>query len=78
MGRTFLIFHKINIGEIQLDRQGLRHIPPEHIPVLKNEVEKLHKMGAIKPKYFYSLALQYSLKLKTEQCAFVLIIVSKT
>ena len=49
MGRTSLIFHKIDIGESQPVRHGLRRIPHEHIPVLKSEVEKLHKMGAIEP-----------------------------
>ena len=47
MGRTSLRFHKIDIGENPLVLQGLRRIPDEHIPVLKTEVEKLHKMGAI-------------------------------
>ena len=49
MGRNSLIFHKIDIGENQPVRQGLRRIPHEHIPVLINKVEKLHKMGAIEP-----------------------------
>ena len=35
MGRTSLIFHKINIGENLPVRQGLRRIPDEHIPVFK-------------------------------------------
>ena len=38
MGRASLIFHKIDNGESQQVRQGLRHIPHEHITVLKNEV----------------------------------------
>ena len=49
MGRTSLIFHKIDIGKNPQVRQGLRLIPHEHSPVLKSEVEKLHKMGAIEP-----------------------------
>ena len=34
MGRTNLIFHKIDVGENPPVRQGLRRIPHEHIPVL--------------------------------------------
>ena len=49
MGRTSLIFHKIDIGENPPVRHGLRRIPHVHIPGLKNKVEKLHKMGAIEP-----------------------------
>ena len=49
MGRTSLIFHKRDVGENQPVLQGLRRIPHEHIPVLKNKVEKLHKLGAIEP-----------------------------
>ena len=40
MGHTSLIFNTIDIGENQPVRQGLRRIPHEHIPVLKNKVEK--------------------------------------
>ena len=49
MGRTSLIFHKIDIGDNPPVRLGRRRIPHEHIPVLKTEVEKLHKMGKIEP-----------------------------
>ena len=49
MVRTKLIYHKINIGENELVRQGLRRIPHEQIPILKSEVDKLHKMKAIEP-----------------------------
>ena len=49
MGRTSVIYHKIDIGDSQPVRQGLRRIPHEHISVLKSEVDKLHKMGAIEP-----------------------------
>ena len=38
-GRTNLIYHKIDIGDSQPVRQGLRLIPHEHISVLKTEVD---------------------------------------
>ena len=41
MGRTSLIFHKINIGENPPVCQCFRRIPHEHIPFLTNKVEKL-------------------------------------
>ena len=47
MGRTKLIYHKIDIGENEPVCKGLRRIPHEQISVLKAEVDKLHKMKAI-------------------------------
>lgn len=49
MGRTNLIQHRIDIGENDPVRLGLRRIPHEQIPVLKAEVDKLQRMGAIEP-----------------------------
>ena len=47
IGRTKLIYHKIDIGENDPVRQGLRRILHEQISVLKAEVDKVHKMKAI-------------------------------
>ena len=47
MGRTKLIYHKIDIDENEPVRQGLLRIPHEQISVLKAEVDKLHKIRAI-------------------------------
>ena len=47
MGRTKLIYHKIDIGENKPVCQGLRRIPHEQISLLKAEVDNLHKMKAI-------------------------------
>ena len=41
LGRTSLIFHKIDTGERGLIRQGMRSIQHEQIPVLKKEIDKL-------------------------------------
>ena len=49
MGRTNLIYHKIELDADSVVRQGLRRIPHEQLPILKNEMEKLQKMGAIEP-----------------------------
>ena len=49
LGRTSLIFHKIDTGEGGPIRQGMRRIPHEQIPVLKGEIDKLQKAGAIEP-----------------------------
>ena len=47
IGRTKLIYHKIDIGENKPVRQGLCRIPHEQISFCKAEVDKLHKMKAI-------------------------------
>ena len=49
MGRTNLIYHKIELEQPEPIRQGLRRIPHEQISVLRSEVDKLQKMGAIEP-----------------------------
>ena len=49
MGRTNLIYHKIELDAEASVRHGPRRIPHEQLPVLKNEMEKLQKMGAIEP-----------------------------
>ena len=49
MGRTNLIYHKIELEISEPIRQGLRRVPHEHITVLKNEVDKLQKIKAIEP-----------------------------
>ena len=51
MGRTNLIYHKIELEQSEPVRQGLRRIPHEQIKVLKNEVDKLQKMGAIEQSH---------------------------
>ena len=52
IGRTKLIYHKIDIGENEPVRQSLRCIPHEQISVLKAEVDKLHNMKAIESSFF--------------------------
>ena len=49
MGRTNVIYHKIELERSEPIRQGLRRVPHEHITVLKNEVDKLQKIKAIEP-----------------------------
>ena len=49
MGRTNLIYHKIELEKSEPIRQGLRRVPHEHIGLLKNEVDKLQRIKAIKP-----------------------------
>ncbi len=49
LGRTSLILHKIDTGDGGPIRQGMRRIPHEQIPVLKTEIDKLQKAGAIEP-----------------------------
>ena len=48
-GRNSLIYHQIDIGDNGLERQPMRPVPHEHIPVLKAEVEKLQKAVAVVP-----------------------------
>ena len=49
MGSTNLMYYKIDIEDNCPVRQGLRRIPHVQITVLKSEVEKLQRMGAIEP-----------------------------
>ena len=49
LGRTSLIFYKIDTGEGGPIRLGMRRIPHEQILVLKGKNDKLQKAGAIKP-----------------------------
>ena len=44
-----MIFHKIDTGEGGPIRQGMRRISHEQIPVLKGQIDKLQKAGAIDP-----------------------------
>ena len=46
-GRTNLIQHRIDTGDSGPIRQGMRRIPHEQISVLKGEIDKLQKAGAI-------------------------------
>ena len=52
MGRTNLLYHKIDIGENGPVRQGLRRIPHEQVKILKTKVDKLSKMMAVEPSIF--------------------------
>ena len=49
LGRTSLMYHRIDIGDSAPVRQPMRRVPHEHIPVLKAEVGKLQKAGAVVP-----------------------------
>ena len=46
LGRTNLIYHRIEIGNSGPVRQPLRCVPHEYISVLKSEIDKLQKSGA--------------------------------
>ena len=41
MGRSNLIYHKIELERSEFIMQGLRRVPHEHIGILKTEVDKL-------------------------------------
>ena len=49
LGRTSLIYHRIEIGDSDPVRQHMRRVPHEHIPVLKSEIDKLQKASAVMP-----------------------------
>jgi hypothetical protein len=49
LGRTSLMYHRIETGDSAPIRQQMRRIPHEHISVLKSEVEKLQRAGAVVP-----------------------------
>ena len=49
IGRTSLIYHRIEIGDCGSVRQPMRRVPHEHIPVLKSEIDKLQKAGTVMP-----------------------------
>ena len=49
LGRTSLIYHRIEIGDSGPVRQPMRRVPHKHIPVLKSEIDKLQKAGAFIP-----------------------------
>ena len=49
LGRTSLIYQVIEIGDSGPVRQPIRRVPHEHIPVLKSEIDKLQKEGAVMP-----------------------------
>ena len=49
LGRTSLIYHRIEIGDSGPVRQPMRRVPHEYIPVLKSEIDKLQKAGAVMP-----------------------------
>ena len=74
MGRTSLIYHKIELDAEASVRHGLRRIPHEQLPVLKNEMEKLQKMGAIEPSTSLFSSPTILVIRKTEQCDCVSII----
>ena len=48
-GSTSLIYHQIDIGDSGPVRQSMRRVPHEHIPVLKAELYKVQKAGAVVP-----------------------------
>ena len=47
LGRTTLIYHRIDIASSGPVRQPMRQVPHEHIPVLKTKVDKLQKAKAV-------------------------------
>ena len=47
LGHTSLMYHQIEIGDNGLLRQPKRRLRHEHIPVLKNNVDKLQKADAV-------------------------------
>ena len=49
LGRTYLIYHTIDIGDSGPVRQGMKHIPHEQIEVLKAEVDKLQSACMVEP-----------------------------
>ena len=49
LGRRSLIYHRIAIGDSNPVRQPMRRVPHEYIPVLKSEIDKLQKAGAVMP-----------------------------
>ena len=49
VGRTNLMYHRIELESPGPVRLGIRRIPHEQLPVLKSEIEKLQQMGAIEP-----------------------------
>ena len=49
MGRTNLIYHKIELERSEPIRQGQRRVPHEHSGILKTEVDKLQKIKVIEP-----------------------------
>ena len=49
LGHTSLIYHRIDIGDSGPVRQLMRRAPHRHIPVLKAEVDKIQKAGAVVP-----------------------------
>ena len=49
LGRTSLMYHRIDICDSGPVRQPMRRVPHEHIPVLKAEVDKHQKAGAVAP-----------------------------
>ena len=71
LGRTNLMYHRIDIGDSGPVRQPIRRVPHEHIPVLKAEVDKLQKAGAVVPSTFPFASPTILVKKRTVQCAFV-------
>ena len=49
LGRTSLMYHRIDIGESGPIRQPMRRVSLEHIPLLKAEVYKLQNAGSVVP-----------------------------
>ena len=49
IGRRSLIYHRIEIGDSGLVRQPMRRFPHKHISVLRSEIDKLKKEGAVMP-----------------------------
>lgn len=47
MGRTNLIYHKIELNPNYPICQGLRRMPDDQIPVLKAKAKKLQKIGLV-------------------------------
>ena len=49
LGRTSFMYNRIDNVDNNPVRQPMRRVPHEHIPVLKAEVDKLQKAGAVVP-----------------------------
>ena len=47
LGRTCLIYHQIEIGDSGPVPQPMRRVPHKQIPMIKSEIDKLQKAGAV-------------------------------
>ena len=49
LGKTDIIMHHVDTGDVRPDRQPLRRFPPAHVEAISEHVDNILKQGTIEP-----------------------------